>query len=169
MRKNLFLYLALACFLALTAIFVFDGYLGIYDTLYLTTGERQEVIEPDDWLDQRPTPYGYEIDYYLSAEWGQEVFFRYEIDNRRFASYSTRFEASLWQENERLLDLLSKEQSIGSFDKVTMEWALPTEDLEEPVRGTSEQYTVKITYGEMERKIIVDFYYPEEEPSPPKY
>jgi hypothetical protein len=172
MRKNLFLYLALACFLGLIAIFVFDGYLGIYDTLHLTIGERQEVIEPDYWLDQRPaTPYEYEIDYYLSAEWGQSVLFRYEIDNRRFTAYDTLCQASLWQENEKLFDLFSEEQSIGSFDKATMEWTLLTEGLDEPDTSVSRfvQYTVRITYGEVERNIVVEFYYPDDlGPTPAK-
>jgi len=47
-----------------------------------------------------------------------------------------------------------------------MEWELSTEDLEKPVPGTSTQYTVKISYGEVTRRIIVDFYYPEEYPVP---
>jgi hypothetical protein len=165
MRKNLFLYLALACFLGLIAIFIFDGYLGIYDSLRITIGERQEVIEPDYWLDQRPdTPYGYEIDYYTSAEWEQNVFFRYEIDNRRFASYDTLVEASVWQENEKLFDLFSEEQSIASFDKAIMEWTLSTEELDEAdiSAGRFAQYTVRIAYGEVERNIVVDFYYPDD-------
>ncbi len=169
MRKNLFLYLALACLLGLIVIFIVDGYLGIYDTLYVTAGERQETIEPDDWLDQRDAPSGFEIDYYIHAEGDQNVFFRYEIDNHRFASYDTMVQASLWQENEKLFDLFSEEQSIGSFDKAVMEWTLSTEDLEQPELGRSEQYTVKITYGEVERRIVVDFFYPEGVESPTKY
>ena len=158
MRKNLFLYLALACFLALIAIFVADGYLGIYDTIYVTAGEREEVIEPDFWLQ----PISYEYPYYVSAEWGQKVFFRYEIDNRQFSSYSTVVGASVWQENEKLIDLFSEAKSIAPFDKVSVEWTLSTEELGQPVVGASNQYTVKISYGEVERRMVVDFYYPME-------
>ncbi|MCX6011480.1 MAG: hypothetical protein NT134_04415 [Chloroflexi bacterium] len=162
MRRNIFLYLALACFLSLIAIFIFDGYMGIYDTTYVTVGEQEQIIEPDYWLPQRDAPAGYEIDYYISAEWGQKVFFRYEIDNRRFASYSTLVQASVWQENEKLFDLFSEEKSIGPFDKAIAEWELSAEELEEPVAGTSNQYTIKISWGEVTRRIVVDFYYPEE-------
>ncbi len=166
MRKNLFLYLALACFLALIAIFVADGYMGIYDTMYVTAGEQQQVIEPDFWLPQ----YSSEYPYYVSAQWGQRVFFRYEIDNRRFSSYSTVVGASVWQENEKLIDLFSEAKSIEPFDKVSVEWTLSTEDLRQPVVGASNQYTVKISYGEVERRMVVDFYYPQEYPvPPPKY
>ena len=158
MRKSLFLYLALACFLALIAIFVADGYMGIYDTIYITAGEQEQVIEPDYWLQ----PYSSEYPYYISAQWGQRVFFRYEIDNRQFSSYSTVVGASVWQENEKLLDLFSEAKSIGSFDKVSVEWTLSTEELDQPVVGASNQYTVKISYGEVERRMVVDFYYPVE-------
>ena len=160
MRGKLFLYLALVCFIALIAIFFVDGYIGIYDTTYVTVGERQEVIEPDYWLQQYAAPSGFTIDYYISAEWGQKLFFRYEIDNRQFSSYSTVIGASLWQENEKLLDLFSGEKTIEPFGKATVEWTLSSEDLGQPVVGGSNQYTVKISYGEVERNIVVGFYYP---------
>jgi hypothetical protein len=169
MRKNLFLYLAIACFLGLIAIFIFDGYMGIYDTTYVTVGEQEQIIESDYWLSARFAPPGFEIDYYISAEWGQKLFFRYEIDNRRFASYSTLVQASLWQENEKLFDLFSEEKSMGAFDKATAEWELSNEELGQLVAGASSQYTIKISYGEVTRRIVVDFYYPEGYPYPEEY
>jgi hypothetical protein len=51
-RKNLFLCLTLACFVGLVAIFVVDGYTGIYDTIYITYGEQVQKVEPDYWLGQ---------------------------------------------------------------------------------------------------------------------
>jgi hypothetical protein len=170
-RRNLFLYLALACFLALIVIFFVDGYMGIYDTIYITVGERQEIIESDYWLAPSSAPAGFEIDYYISAEWGQKLSFRYEIDNRHFSTYSTLVQASVWQENEKLLDLFSEEKSMGPFDRATMEWTLSSEDLGQLVAGASTQYTIKISYGEVTRRIVVDFYYPyypEEYPVPPE-
>jgi len=164
MRGRLFLYLALACFVALIAIFIGDGYIGIYDTTYVTAGEREQTIEADYWLQQYPAPSGFTIDYYISAQWGQRVFFRYEIDNRRFSTYSTVVQSSLWQENEKLLDLFSETKTIEPFDKAVAEWTLSTEELEPPVAGASNQYTVKINWGEVERNIVVDFYYPVEVP-----
>jgi len=167
MRRNLFLYLALACFLALAAIFFVDGYMGIYDTTYITVGEQKQIIEPDYWLIPSSAPAGFEITYYISAEWGQRLSFRYEIDNRRFSSYSTLVQASVWQENEKLLDLFSEQKSMGSFDTATMEWTLSPEDLGQLVPGASTQYTIKISYGEVTRKIIVDFFYPVKPVFPP--
>ena len=48
-RRNLFLYLTLVCFFGLIAIFIIDGYMGIYDTVYITAGEREQKIESDVW------------------------------------------------------------------------------------------------------------------------
>jgi hypothetical protein len=160
MRRNLFLYLALACFLALISIFFVDGYMGLYDTTYVTVGEQQQIIEPDYWLIPSSAPPEFEITYYISAEWGQKLSFRYEIDNRRFSTYDTTVQASLWQENEKLLDLFSKQESIGPFDEAIAEWTLSNEDLGQPVVGASTQYTIKISWGEVTRRIIVDFSYP---------
>jgi hypothetical protein len=166
MRGRLFLYLALACFAALIAIFIADGYIGIYDTTYLTIGERQRTIEADYWLQEHPAEYT--IDYYTHAEWGQKVFFRYEIDNRLFSTYATTVQASLWQENEKLLDLFSEAKTIAPFGQAVAEWTLSTDELTPPVASTSAQYTVKISWGEVERNIVVDFFYPQVEPSPPE-
>ncbi len=170
MRRNLFLYLAIACFAALIAIFIVDGYLGIYDTTYVTAGEREQTIEADYWLRYPPSETA-KMTYQVSAEWGQKVFFRYEIDNRRFSTYSTLVQASVWQENEKVLDLFSEEESIGPFDKAMVEWTLSTQDLEKAGFGVDErtQYTVKISHGEVERRIVVDLRYPREvEPTPPR-
>jgi len=49
-RRYLFLYLALACVAGLTAIFIVDAYLGIYDTVYVTAREYTQKIEADYWL-----------------------------------------------------------------------------------------------------------------------
>jgi hypothetical protein len=167
MHGKLFLYLALACFLALIVIFVADGYIGIYDTTYLTIGERQRTIEADYWLPEHPAPSGIKIAYDVHTEWGQRVFFRYEIDNRLFSTYATTVQASLWQENEKLLDLFSEAKTIEPFDKAVAEWTLSTDELEPPLASTSAEYTVKISWGEVERNIVVDFYYPQVEPLPP--
>lgn len=157
MRRNLFLYLAIACFIGLIAIFIFDGYIGIYDTVYITTGEREQQVDPDYWQRQLR---GYSYPYHIEATGGESVHFRYEIDNRRFSTYSATVEASVWKSNEKVVDLLSQDISVSAFDKVTMEWTLPTDMLEKPAVGVALEYTVKIKRGEMElgQGIILSFY-----------
>ena len=154
-RRNLFLYLTLVCFLGLIAIFIVDGYMGIYDTIHITAGEQEQEIEPDVWLRQ---------DRYWSTgvNWGEKAFFRYEVDNRQFSSYTADIEVSVWRSQEKVRDLTSEQVSIPAFDKGQVEWVMDTKELlpgDTPPEQRYE-YTVNIKMGEVERKIIVYINYP---------
>ena len=151
--RNLSLYLALACFLGLIAIFVVDGYMGVYDTIYITAGEQEQRIEADFWLRD------YDGYYYERAvtNWGEKVLFRYEVDNRRFSSYSANVEVSLWRSQEKVQALISQQLEIASFDKGQLEWVVDTGELEMVPSEEFVEYTVIIKRGEIERKIILIF------------
>lgn len=165
MRRNLFLYLAIACLAGIIAIFIVDGYLGIYDTVYVTTGEYKQEIGPDYWQSQRR---GFAYPYHIPARWGESVHFRYEIDNRLFSTYSTTVEASVWKSNEKVTDLFSQDISVSNFDKVTMDWTLSAQELEKAGLEIG-QYTVRIKRGEVELGVgIVLGFYSSEEPGYPK-
>ncbi len=157
-RRNLFLYLTLACFFGLIAIFIVDGYMGIYDTVYITAGEREQKVEPDFWLRQGlATPKGVENAYYVSTNWNEKTFFRYEVDNRRFSDYETDIEVSVWHGQEKVTDLVSQPMLIGAFDKGELEWVMDTSELlpGDIPPEQSYEYTVIIKRGGIERKIIV--------------
>ncbi len=164
MRKNLFLYLALACFIGLIVIFVFDGYLGIYDTVYITAGEYEQTIE----LDQRNRYDDYKPS--VRADWGDKVMFSYEVNNRRFSRYDTTIQVSVWKEDAKIIDLVAEDKALESFDEAKIEWTLTSQELEKAGMGI-DNYTVKINRGDVERKIIVRFSSPEKtadlEPPPP--
>jgi len=150
-RVNLFLYLTLACFLGLIVIFVVDGYLGIYDTVNIISGERDETINPENWLRQdRSPPTG--------VSRGEKAFFRYEVDNRRFSAYTADIEVSVWHGQEKVRDLISQPMSIAAFDKEEWEWVLDTTELLPgdipPEQGY--EFSVIIKRGETELKVIVD-------------
>jgi len=149
-KKNLFLYLTLACFLGIVAIFVFDGYMGIYDSLAVTAGEREEKVEADYWLRADR--------WFMGVNWGDRVGFEYEVDNRLFSSYSAEVEVSLWQRGEKMRELSSRALSVPPFGKESLGWAVDTEELkpEGPSQGESAQYTLVIKRGEVERRVILD-------------
>ena len=150
MRKKLFLYLTLACFFGLIAIFIVDGYLGIYDTIYVTAGEQEEKVEPDFWLRQ-------DRSYSVWVNQDEKVFFGYEVDNRQFSSYSAEIEVSVWHSQEKVLDLISQPISIAAFDKEQLEWVVDTTELK-PNGVPPEQsyeFTVIINHGETERRVIL--------------
>ncbi len=158
MRKKLFLYLTLACFFGLIAIFIVDGYLGIYDTTYITAGEREEKIEPDFWLRQSLIKSaGVKSAYQVSANWEEKIFFRYEIDNRQVSSYTTDVEVAVWHSQEKVYDLVSQHIQIGAFDKEQLEWVLDTAEFlpSDVPPEQSYEFTVIIKRGQVERNIIV--------------
>ena len=166
-RRNLFLYLTLACFFGLIAIFIVDGYMGIYDTIYITAGEREQKIEADFWLRQDRI-------WSTGTNWGEKVFFRYEVDNHQFSSYTADIEVSVWRSQGKVRDLISQPILIAAFDKGQLEWTVDTTELL-PGGLTAEQrfeYTVIIKRGEIERKIIVYLnplaYPPKSVPVPPR-
>ena len=144
-KRNLYLYLAIACFIGIIAIFV-DGYLGIYDTIYITTGEWERTVG--------------EAYYSIRADGDEKVVFRYELDNRRLLSYSTSIQASVWKENEKVLDLFSQDKLIiKPFDKAMVEWTLDSEELQSQgfYAGNYTEYTVKIERNGVERRIGVTY------------
>ena len=151
-RRNLYLYLTLACFVGLIAIFVVDGYFGVYDTLYFPMGEREQKIEADQWLQWSEWERA-------EVAWGEKAFFRYEVDNRQFSTYSANIAVSVWHSKEKVRDLTSQEISIPAFDKGQLEWVIDTTGL--LPGGAPEQgyeFTVIIKRGEIEREIIVYMY-----------
>ena len=152
MRRNLFLYLALACFVGLLAIFIIDGYMGIYDSFEITAGEWPQTIEPDEWLRQdRVGKQG------VNVNWSENMSFSYEVDNRQFSSYMIDVEVSVWRSQAKVRDLISQPMSIAAFDKEQVEWVIDNTELLPsdipPEQGY--EYTVIIKRGEIERKTIV--------------
>ena len=149
-RRNLFLGLTLVCFFGLIAIFVVDGYMGIYDTTYITTGEREQKIEADTWL---------KSDSFRSSgiNWGEKAFFRYEVVNRQFSSYSVDIQVSVWRMQEKVLDVLLESITVDLLDKGKLEWVIDSAELlpENTSPEQSYEFTVIIKRGESERRIIM--------------
>ena len=163
-HRDLFLYLTLACFLGLIAIFIVDGYMGVYDTVYLTTGEREQKIDADAWR------YG---DNYWSAgvNRDEKTFFRYEVDNRRFAAYSANIEVSVWRSQEKISDLGTYPIFINAFDKQEIAWVVDAAEilLPDALPEQGYEYTVMIKRAGIERNIILRINpvaYPEINPPP---
>lgn len=162
-HRSLFLYLALACFLGIILIFIFDGYMGVYDRLSTTANEFPQVIEADQWSQQER--YGYLPS--VSTGRGEKATFSYEIDNRLFSAYAADVEVSAWHSQNKVGDLITQPVSIPSFGKGTVAWALDTAQLV-PVDTPLEQsydFTIIIKRGAIERRVIV---YVNPVPYPPK-
>lgn len=155
--KRLFLYLAIASFCGLVAIFVTDGYMGVYDTLTVTVGEHDEEIRSYYW--DREDPYDIDDDTTHA-----NIRFSYKIDNNQLEEYSASIQSSVWQENEKIMDLFSGDVSIPQMEDATVEWTLAKEDIgyNEPFPNTTVEFIVRINRDDVEREIIVTLYNPEE-------
>ena len=151
--KHIYLYLALLCFIAILGIFIVDGYLGIYDTVYITAQEQEQKIESNYW-EQNWTKTG---GYSTGIAWEETIRFQYEIENRTFSAYSTTVESSLWKSGEKITNLFNKDISIDTFDKVTVDWVLTAQVFKDADLDIGE-YTVIIKQGNVERKIVLNFY-----------
>jgi hypothetical protein len=152
-RRNLYLFLTIACFLAIIAIFVFDGYMGVYDTVRVTTSqEGEQVMEPDSWLDDE-----FAYRHYVWSEEGYDISFHYELENRTLSTYSADVEVAIWFGETKHSDLVSQAVAIGSFNKEEFSWTIDTVALRPADIPESQDYefSVVITRDGVERRIIV--------------
>ena len=154
--------LTLLCFLGIIVTFVVGGYMGVYDTIRFTAGERDQKIDPDYWLHPDST-------YETGVAWGGKVFFTYQIDNRRFSDYSADVSASVWRSQEKVRDLLSKPVTVSAFGQTEMQWVVDTAELVPGglSQGQYVQYSIIVKRGDTERKIILSIS-PNVFPVPPK-
>jgi hypothetical protein len=161
-RKNLYLYLAIACLLGIVLIFVFDGYIGVYDTLIVSSGEMPYKIEADQWgqQDEYSQPS-------VSVPYGSQELFTYEITNHRFSAYQADIEVSLWQNQVRLADIYASAVSVKAFGMGQVAWTLDPEDYisDNLSADVNNDFTMVIKRGDVERRVIIWLYSPTGEKS----
>ena len=159
-HKYVYLALALACFLGIILIFVFDGYMGVYDSFVIDNGEYAVEIESDYW--ERQDTY-----WFYNIEWGGVANFTYEIDNRRFSAYSSEINVSVWDDNEKLEVLHAQPFNVPSFDKWRTEWVIDTSMyLPEESSDLNYNFTLIVSHHDFQRRIIINVS-PVPKPAPP--
>jgi hypothetical protein len=152
--RYLYLGLSLACFAGILGIFIVDGYLGVYDILYITYDEYEREIEFDNqWVpESEGAYYGGEIAF------GKPAYFRYQIENRTFSSYEDRLTVSVWEGGNKLVDLVDKQVKITSFGSAVVEWTLTSDELATSVINEEySNYTIRISSSSRERKVIFGY------------
>ena len=152
-NRNLFLYLAGACFIGIILIFVFDGYMGFYDTLSLVTGEQTQIITNEQWSLSEKNNYPVDIFPYISGN----LSFSYQIDNRRFSSYQADISISAWKNQVKIADILTKSVNIGAFKSETISWVIDPQSIVPALANTDNQFTLEISYANIKRTTIVHF------------
>lgn len=118
-HKTLYLYLALVCFIGIILIFVFDGYMGVYDTLIMDNGQFQQKVEADQWdMDRYGGLAG------TNMERGGRINFTYKVENHRFSSYKSDIQISLYYQQQKVSDIFSGEIEAAAFKEGTIDWSL---------------------------------------------
>jgi hypothetical protein len=152
-KSLLYLYLALACLLGIIIIFVFDGYLGVYDKLVLDTGNYKQTIEADQWA--RNEKYGNMVA--VSTDPGGMIDFTYIVENHNFSKYVDNVDVSLWYNKNKLKDIISREAVTPSFEKTELSWSINATNIlpSDYVVGREYLYNLKIKRGNMERDVNI--------------
>ncbi len=150
-HKNLYLYLALACFAGIIAIFVFDGYVGVYDKLVMDSGQYRQTVEYDQWA--REEKFGGYVG--IGIERGGQVDFSYTIENHRFSAHNGSVAVSLWYNKVKTADVLSRQVTVPAFDKEELTWTIKAADIIPAGYPAGQSYVVnvKIKMGNIERNI----------------
>jgi hypothetical protein len=152
-QKNLYLYLVAACFIGIILIFVFDGYMGLYDTLSVTAGEQIQTVYPEQWSDSDKHNYPVELWPFNSDNFT----FSYVIDNRHFSSYQADINVSVWKNQVKVADILTTTVNAGAFQKETVAWIInPWTTLDGTV-NTDNQFTLEINHGGIIRSVIIHY------------
>jgi hypothetical protein len=154
-HNTLYLFLALACLVGIILIFIFDGYMGVYDSLLMDNGQYQQTIEPDQWKQQ--AQFG---SFSVSTDQSGRIDFTYTVQNHRFSAYNENVDVSLWYNKVKKADLLSEQLPIPAFDKKVLTWSINVADTIS-VNSTSGQsyiFNLKIQRGALERDINLNIF-----------
>jgi hypothetical protein len=152
-QKYLFLYLAVACFIGIILIFVFDGYMGFYETLTMNSGEQTQAVTTEEWIQSQKNNYPVELWPSVSGNFS----FSYQIDNRRFSSYQAEISVSVWKNQEKVADLLTKSVNVGAFSSETLAWVIDPVPLLGVIANTDNQFTLEIDRGNIKRSIVIHY------------
>jgi hypothetical protein len=152
-HKNLYLYLTLVCFVGLILVFIFDGYMGVYDSLSITAGEFPQQIEADQW--QQQERYGYVPSASLAR--GESVSFDYMVENRGFSTYTASLDVSVWHGQQKVRDVLAQPVSVAAFGQGLVQWVVDSSQIIPADFPTDQSYdfTVVIKRDGMERRVII--------------
>ena len=152
-RGSIWLYVSIAFFIGIVAVFFVDGYMGVYDTILINTPGNEYEIAPDFWQESRTANDRY---YVGGIKQTDLLKFGLQIENRRFSDYQSNVKVSLWEGGREIKELFEQSDNIEVFQPSPLyEWELDTTDLEvaDTLNGTI--YVIKIDRNGVERKITL--------------
>lgn len=151
-HKTLYLFLALACFVGIILIFVFDGYMGVYDTLVIDNGQYQQRVEADQWDTDR---YGGMAG--TNVDRGGRISFTYTVENHRFSSLKSEFQISLYYVQEKVADVFSGDIEAAAFKNSTIDWSLNASEIVPADFPSDQPYSAYLLLkrGDVEHRINI--------------
>jgi hypothetical protein len=152
-HKIIFLFLALACFLGIILIFIFDGYMGVYDGLRIDNGQYVQTVDVQQWQQQQK--FGFYPS--VSADRGRSVSFTYTVENHRFSAYAADVRVSLWYGVDKVADLPSGQVSAAAFGSGEFALVLDAGQYVPADFPADQNYnlTLVIDREDIERKVMV--------------
>jgi hypothetical protein len=151
-HKTLYLFLTLACFVGIILVFVFDGYMGVYDTLVMDNGQFPQTVEADQWDMER---YGGLAS--TNMERGGRVVFTYKVANHRFSAYKSDVRISLYYQQEKVKDIFSGAIEAEAFEDGVIDWTVDAADIipaEYPAEQAYNAYLL-LNRGDVEHRINI--------------
>ncbi len=151
--KNLYLYLALACFLGIVLIFFFDGYLGVYDSLKADNGSYTQEVPTEQW--QNPDRYGGPFS--MTIDENGYLDFSYSVDNRRFVRTDGEVTVTLTDSAGATRELLQEGFDIGAFSHRDATWTLKGTDVVPAGAAPTTAFNVHLTiqFDSVTREIVI--------------
>ena len=155
-RINLWLLLAVVCFLGIIAVFFIDGYMGLYYRVRVETPVNTFEIPPEFWEESGKAIPSY---YFSDVSRNDLIRFQLVVENRRFTDSQIDLDISLWEGGREIQKLLTRSDNIAAFEpSQPYEWEIDTSQLDvlDEVSGTS--YIIKINGNGVERRLIFRLY-----------
>ena len=151
-HKNLYLYLTLVCFLGIILIFIFDGYMGVYDNLVIDNGQYKQTVTTDQWAQQER--FGLIS---TGMDRNGRLDFTYTVENHRFSRYSESLEVYVLYNREKIADLSNGLLSIAPFSKSEGGWAFNAADIVPADYPVDQNFNVNVVIkrGDITREIFV--------------
>jgi hypothetical protein len=152
-HKNIYLFLALLCFLGIVVIFIFDGYMGVYDSVTVDNGQFRQTIDADQW--QQQEQFGYYPSVSIDRNGSANI--TYTVENHRFSAYTADVSVSLYLGVDKIADLADGQVSAGAFGKGEFTWVLEPADFTPAEYPPEQGYNMNMVIDRenVERKVTV--------------
>jgi hypothetical protein len=151
-KNSLYLYLALVCFVGIILIFVFDGYVGVYDSLKMDNGRFTQTVAYGQWAED-----DYDYVRMSSMERGERMECTYTVENHRFSTYEADVTISFLHNDEEIAPPIAPAFIAAPFDEDEFTWIMEG-DAFVPADYPDEQsysVTVVISRGEVRREVNI--------------